>query len=121
MSSVIFPGSSFSTPYHYVFWARGQQPLTAKLFTPILIDGRTGRFDGALSMPWYLRALEVSRPLHFGDYGGWPLKLIWALFDLATIVVLITGLYLWCKKIFRQLFAREANDPTRAIHAAVTK
>ena len=49
-------------------------------------------------MPWYLRALEVSRPLHFGDYGGWPLKIIWALFDLVTIVVLGSGLYLWLSR-----------------------
>ena len=42
-----------------------------------------------------MRVLEVSRPLHFGDYGGWPLKLLWALLDLLTISVLVTGLGLW--------------------------
>src|SRR3546814_3694373 len=46
-------------------------------------------------MPWYLTALEVSRPLHFGDYGGMPLKILWTLLDLVTIVVLGSGLYLW--------------------------
>jgi uncharacterized iron-regulated membrane protein len=49
-------------------------------------------------MPWYLRALEISRPLHFGDYGGMPLKIIWALFDVVAIVVLISGIYLWWKR-----------------------
>jgi len=29
------------------------------------------------------------------DYGGMPLKIIWALLDLATIIILGTGLYLW--------------------------
>jgi hypothetical protein len=37
-----------------------------------------GRCDGqvqtAKPLPWYLRLLEVSRPLHFGDGGGLPLK-----------------------------------------------
>ncbi|WP_213736232.1 PepSY-associated TM helix domain-containing protein [Bradyrhizobium sp. dw_411] len=121
VSSVIFPGSSFSTPYHYVFWAKGQQPLTARLFIPILIDGRTGSFDGTVHMPWYLRALEISRPLHFGDYGGLALKLIWALFDLATIVVLATGLYLWMTKAFRKSFARDRNSPISVIPAAAAK
>jgi uncharacterized iron-regulated membrane protein len=46
-------------------------------------------------MPWYLQALELSRPLHFGDYGGLPLKIIWALLDLVTIMVLGSGIYLW--------------------------
>ncbi len=49
-------------------------------------------------MPWYATALFMSQPLHFGDYGGLPLKIIWALFDIATIVLLINGLYLWWAK-----------------------
>ena len=40
----------------------------------------------------------LSVPLHFGDYGGMPLKIIWALLDLAAIIVLVTGLYLWLGK-----------------------
>jgi uncharacterized iron-regulated membrane protein len=58
-------------------------------------------------MPWYLRALEVSRPLHFGDYGGKPLKIIWALLDLVTILVLGSGLYLWLSR--RTSSATEAD------------
>jgi uncharacterized iron-regulated membrane protein len=49
-------------------------------------------------LPWYLRALELSRPLHFGDYGGLPLKIIWGLFDVVLIAVLFSGLYLWLSK-----------------------
>jgi len=36
--------------------------------------------------------------LHFGDYGGLPLKIIWALLDLVTITVLGSGLYLWLRR-----------------------
>jgi uncharacterized iron-regulated membrane protein len=64
----------------------------------MLIDARTGKLTTVVKMPWYLRGLEVSRPLHFGDYGGLPLKIIWALFDIAAIVVLISGLVLWFKR-----------------------
>lgn len=46
----------------------------------------------------YLTALLVSQPLHFGDYGGMPMQILWALLDIATIVVLGSGLYLWLKK-----------------------
>lgn len=101
VSSVIFPGGVFSTPYHYVFWTKGNTPLTARLFQPMLVDAGTGQFDGALSMPWYLRLLELSRPLHFGDYGGMPLKVIWALLDIATLFVLGSGLYLWVARLRR--------------------
>lgn len=98
VSSIIFPGSKFGTPYHYLLWAKGETPLTSRLFNPVLVDARTGNLDGIVAMPWYLRALEVSRPLHFGDYGGVPLKIIWILLDLVTIVVLASGLYLWFGK-----------------------
>jgi uncharacterized iron-regulated membrane protein len=37
----------------------------------------------------------MSRPLHFGDYGGLPLKIIWALLDIVTIIVLGSGVYLF--------------------------
>lgn len=72
-----------------------RHPLTSRLNTPVLVDGATGALTTVARMPWYLTALELSRPLHFGDYGGMPLKIIWALLDLITIVVLVSGLYLW--------------------------
>ena len=34
----------------------------------------------------------------FGDYGGLILKILWAILDIATIVILISGLYLWLAK-----------------------
>ena len=40
----------------------------------------------------------MSKPLHFGDYGGLPLKLIWAMLTLAKIWVLWTGLLLWLRR-----------------------
>jgi uncharacterized iron-regulated membrane protein len=97
-TSVVFPGSPFGSPYHYLIWTKGREPLTSRLFSPVLVDARTGALASAIRMPWYLRALEVSRPLHFGDYGGLPLKIIWALLDLVTILILGSGLYLWLKK-----------------------
>lgn len=98
VTSVTFPGSPFGSPYHYLVWTKGREPLTSRLFSPVLVDARTGALTAVVKMPWYLRALEVSRPLHFGDYGGTPLKIIWALLDLVTIVVLGTGVYLWLSR-----------------------
>jgi len=93
-TSILFPGSPFGSPYHYVVWTKGRQQLTSRLFSPFLIDARTGKLAASVAMPWYLRALEVSRPLHFGDYGGTPLKILWAILDFVAIGVLGSGLYL---------------------------
>jgi uncharacterized iron-regulated membrane protein len=96
--SVVFPNSRFSSPRHYLVWTKGTTPLTEHLFVPVLVDAETGELTAALSLPWYLRSLELSRPLHFGNYGGLPLKVIWAILDIATIIVLGSGLYLWVRK-----------------------
>jgi uncharacterized iron-regulated membrane protein len=74
-----------------------------------LVDVETGALTLTGGLPWYLRALEVSRPLHFGNYGGLPLKVIWGLFDVALIVVLASGVYLWLSKR-RTLIERELDE-----------
>jgi uncharacterized iron-regulated membrane protein len=95
---IAFPGGTFSSNHHYAVFFQGATPLTERLLTPALIDAETGAFTAARAMPWYYQALSLSRPLHFGDYGGLPLKLLWAALTLFTIHVLGTGLYLWLAK-----------------------
>jgi len=98
VSFVAFPGSMFTSSRHYAVYMRGATPLTARLLHPVLIDAATGELTDAGGPPWYLWALEGSRPLHFGDYGGLPMKILWALLDLVLIVVLASGLYLWARR-----------------------
>lgn len=95
---IAFPGGTFSSAHHYAVFFQGDTPLTERLLTPALIDAESGAFTAARPMPWYYQALSLSRPLHFGDYGGLPLKLLWAALTLFTIHVLGTGLYLWLAK-----------------------
>ncbi|WP_029146803.1 PepSY domain-containing protein [Methylophilus sp. 5] len=98
VSFVAFPGSMFSSPHHYTVFMKGNTPLTSRLLRPALIDAQTATLTDSREMPWYVKTLLLSQPLHFGDYGGLPLKVIWALLDLVTIVVLVSGLYLWIKR-----------------------
>ncbi len=98
LAFIAFPGTSFSSPHHTTFFMRGNEPFTSKLLKPVLVDARTAEVTAAPRLPWYLTALLVSQPLHFGDYGGLPMKILWALLDIATIIVLGSGLYLWLKK-----------------------
>ncbi|MBU1359052.1 MAG: PepSY domain-containing protein [Gammaproteobacteria bacterium] len=98
VSFIAFPGTAFSSPHHNTVFLRGDQPLTSRLFQPVLVDARTGEVTASPKLPWYLTALLVSQPLHFGDYGGMPMQILWALLDIATIIVLGSGLYLWLKR-----------------------
>ena len=83
-----------------------------------MLDAETGQLVTARGLPWYLRALQVSRPLHFGDYGGLPLKIIWALLDLAAILVLASGVYLWLGK--RRPSRNVAQAPSQPAAAATS-
>jgi uncharacterized iron-regulated membrane protein len=94
-SVLAFPGTPFSSKHHFAVFMRGTTPVTSKLIKPALIDAKTGSLTDMRDMPWYVNMLFISQPLHFGDYGGMPLKVIWSIFDIITIVVLISGLYLW--------------------------
>ncbi|NIJ39164.1 putative iron-regulated membrane protein [Sphingopyxis panaciterrae] len=95
---IAFPGGDFSSKHHYAIFFQGDTALTERLLTPVLVDAETGAFVDARPMPWYAQALFVSQPLHFGDYGGLPLKILWAILTGFTIIVLSSGLYLWLGK-----------------------
>jgi uncharacterized iron-regulated membrane protein len=97
-SFIAFPGTLFSSKSHYAVFLKGDTPLTSRLLKPALIDAETGKLTDVRDMPWYVTTLFVSQPLHFGDYGGMPLKVLWALLDVLTIVILVTGLYLWLRR-----------------------
>ena len=89
------PGSILTSRSHYAVFMRGETPLTSRLVTPVLVDARTGVSSARIELPGYVKMMLLAEPLHFGDYGGQPLKLLWALLDILTIGVLITGIYLW--------------------------
>ncbi|UXP31142.1 PepSY domain-containing protein [Reichenbachiella agarivorans] len=65
-SIVAFPRTVFTSKHHYAVFVKGQTPLTERLVKPALIEQN-----------W-----RVGR-------------ILWTVFDLITIVVLISGLYLW--------------------------
>jgi len=76
---VAFPGTMFSSPHHYTFFLKGGTPVTSRLLKPALVDAQTGVLTASRDMPWYVKTLFLSQPLHFGDYGGLPLKILWTL------------------------------------------
>jgi uncharacterized iron-regulated membrane protein len=105
---IAFPGTPFTSSHHFAAFMRGDTPLTARLLKPVLLDGETAEMADSRALPFYLQALLVSQPLHFGDYGGMPLKIVWAALDLLTIIVLCSGFYLWWSRR-----RRKAKEPPR--------
>ena len=92
---IAFPGTRFSSEHHYAVFMKGGTHLTSHLLTPVLIDATTLDVTAVVERPWYMDAMGLSQPLHFGDYGGMPMQILWAALDVLTIIVLGSGVYLW--------------------------
>ncbi|GGC62842.1 PepSY-associated TM helix domain-containing protein [Undibacterium terreum] len=122
---IAWPGTPFTSPHHYGVFMRGKEALTSRLYKPVLIDAQTAQVTDSRSLPWYLTGLLISQPLHFGDYGGVLMQILWALLDIATIVVLGSGLYLWLKRGVRAVADKEVADtgsqPSNAASPALAR
>ena len=92
---IAFPGSALTSTHDYGVYLAGGTHLQARLFRPVLVDAANGAFVDTRELDWTIRGILISQPLHFGDYAGLPLKVLWVLLDLVTILVLGSGLYLW--------------------------
>ncbi|MGQ9367121.1 PepSY-associated TM helix domain-containing protein [Azospirillum sp. A39] len=111
---IAFPGNDFSTGRHFGVLVRGQSELTQRVFSIALVDAETGQVAETAAMPWYVTALMLSGPFHFGDYGGLPLQILWALFTIVTAGVTVTGFVVW----IRRPRARAASAAVGAAGAA---
>jgi uncharacterized iron-regulated membrane protein len=108
VSSVIFPGTDFTTPSHYGVLTMGSTGLEARLVKATLVDAHTGAVTRQLELPSYLQAIFVAEPLHFGDYGGLALKLLWSLCNLLTLFIVGNGAWLFFDRRRTRALAREA-------------
>ena len=92
---VSYPGTGYSGEHHYGVFMIGQSQLDQRNYQPVLVDAATSKLTGVPTWPLSLSAMYLSQPLHFGDYAGLPLKIVWALLDIIAIIILGSGIYLW--------------------------
>ncbi|WP_454830954.1 PepSY-associated TM helix domain-containing protein [Pseudoxanthomonas wuyuanensis] len=60
-----------------------------------LRDGRLLERQDGRDMSLHQRIAEMADPLHFGSFGGWPVRLLWFLFGAALTTLSFTGVYLY--------------------------
>jgi uncharacterized iron-regulated membrane protein len=92
--TAIFPGTEFSTPRHYTVLLVGEG-IDERLFRVAAIDAATGEVSASVGMPAYIKAITLAEPLHFGDYGGLALKLLWTACTWLTLFITANGAWLW--------------------------
>lgn len=91
ISYISFPDTEFGIPGHYLVLMHGSTPETERLNEIVVINAHSAALAEIVTLPWYIKAAILSEPLHFGDYGGLPLKLIWAAFTLGSLAVAVLG------------------------------
>lgn len=114
ISFITFPATEFATGSHFVFVVNDKDGWRKYLSEIVLVDGKTGEITEARSLPWYLKAAILSEPLHFGNYGGLPLKFIWMGFGLLGLFLSISGPYLtYLKRKKAGVRGRETKEKPR--------
>lgn len=56
-------------------------------------------------MSLHQRTAEMADPLHFGSFGGWPVRLLWLVFGAALTTLSFTGVYLYGLRVGEALRA----------------
>lgn len=104
-----FPDTEFSPPGHFLVLMHGEG-LKERLIDIAVVESTTGQVEEVRELPWYLKITAISEPLHFGNYGGLPLKLIWLFMTLATMMLPILGLMLTFRKKLSEMSATKKQS-----------
>jgi uncharacterized iron-regulated membrane protein len=65
------------------------------MFRIAMVEADTGRVADTRGLPPYLQIIQLSQPLHFGDYGGIALKILWVLCSWLALFITGNGAWLW--------------------------
>ena len=99
----------------------GKGPVDLRLyragdFSPsgnhIYLDASTGRViqvDRIVDRSMGARFLAALAPIHYGQFGGLPIKLAWALMGLTPALLFVTGLIAWKRPSIRKAAERVAS------------
>jgi uncharacterized iron-regulated membrane protein len=58
--------------------------------------------------------------LHFGTFGGWPVRVTWFIIGLAPAVLFVTGVLMWWNRVLKPAFDRRTEKQVAPSLASVT-
>jgi len=110
-TQAVYPGTDLSTAQHYTVLLFGAKGIRERLFRIALVNARTGSVDDVRDLPAYLQAIQLAQPLHFGDYGGLALKILWVACSWLALFITGNGAWLWWNRRRRAESERVAAEP----------
>ena len=115
---VYFPGQLQGKDY-YAAIAYEKKHFFARIPHVALINAYDGSLTQIVDLPWYIDMIYIAQPLHFGDFGGLGLRILYAFFGLSAGLLSITGFMMYMIKrkkrtqIPRQNISEKENLPAK--------
>jgi uncharacterized iron-regulated membrane protein len=123
-----FRGNFISLPSNpaapaVTFWGavepRGR--FTGPYGSTVSYDPKTGAHTATTDLRaqgWWTRFADAFVPLHYGTFGGLPVKILWTLGGLAPGLLAITGFLIWRRRRTTQIpFTSAAPVTSETVHA----
>lgn len=88
-TSLQFSGRYKGDPFYY-----------GTLYSSFTVNGESGAEEKKVVLrdePLSKRLLSFSGPLHFGNWGGLPVKILYCLFGLTPALLSLTGFFIWMR------------------------
>lgn len=104
VKTILFPGE-VQGPNHFGVLAHGTGifgqyiPQLSMLKAASANDARA---DMIINLPWYIQLIAAAAPLHFGNFGGLPVKILYCFFGLTSGGLAITGYVMYTIKYRRR-------------------
>ncbi|WP_413581982.1 PepSY-associated TM helix domain-containing protein [Bdellovibrio sp. HCB288] len=95
---IAVPDTQFAPPNHFLVVMVGNTPKTERMTQLVVVDAATGLQGEVRELPWYMEITLASEPLHFGNYGGLFLKIVWLGFSIFSLLLPVFGLVIWYKR-----------------------
>ena len=103
---ISFPGQ-LQGDHHYVAFAYQAGRFFSRIPYVALINAYDAELSLTVDLPWYITMIYIAVPLHFGDFGGLPLRIVYAFFGLSAGALSVTGFIMYAIKYRRR--KREAD------------
>lgn len=84
-------------------WGRvpGLTFLASDYGSQVAFDQQTGAVKTVVDLRklhWWMQFTDTFRALHYGTFGGLPIKLLWSLLALAPGILAVTGFLIWQRR-----------------------
>lgn len=95
-------------------------PIHYEYSNYVTYDPHTGEESKSFfikDQPFYMDILSVAYPLHFGDWGGVFIKILYCMFGFAPAILSITGFIIWRQRSKRQQKLRKKQKKRRMMYS----